>query len=315
MKPSQRIIAGAGTALLVANFIGGCASTADHAGATSTAGASRAASSSSTPSTAGAARTAAAFRALESRYGADLGVHAVDTRTGRTVDFDADRRFAFASTYKALAAGVLLRRDTGAQLSQTIHYTAADLVDYSPITEQHLSTGMSLGDIIAAALQYSDNTAANLMLEQLGGPQGLQSALRGLGDTTTNVDRTEPDVNTATPGDPRDTTTAAAIGTDLRAFVLGAALTPARRERLAALMRGNTTGGPYIRAGVPADWTVGDKTGNGGWGTRNDVGVAWLPDGDTVVVSILSDRHTSGASSDDALLADATKAVVAGLGD
>lgn len=234
--------------------------------------------------------------------------------TGRTVTYNADERFAFASTYKALAAGVLFERETDAQLAATVHYTSADLVDYSPITGQHVTTGMSLHDVIAAALQYSDNTAANLMLKQLGGPAGLQKALRKLGDTTTNTDRPEPDVNTAIPGDLRDTTTPAAIGADLRRFVLGDALTPARRSAMKQLMLGNTTGAPWIRAGVPTGWTVADKTGNGGYGTRNDIAVAYRPNGDPVVISILSDRNVANAASDDGLLADATREVVAALG-
>jgi beta-lactamase class A len=145
--------------------------------------------------------TTAAFAALEKKYSADLGVSATDVRTGRTVAYNAGERFAFASTYKALAAGVLFDRETDAQLAATVHYTSADLVDYSPITERHVATGMSLHDVIAAALQYSDNTAANLMLKQLGGPAALQKALRALGDSTTNTDRPEPGVNTAIPGD------------------------------------------------------------------------------------------------------------------
>ncbi|MFI9270804.1 class A beta-lactamase [Kitasatospora sp. NPDC052896] len=254
-----------------------------------------------------------ALAEIEQRYHARLGVYAVDTATGRTVAYRADERFAYASTYKALAAGVLLGRDTDAQLDHVITYGASDLVQYSPVTSQHVGAGMALRDIIAAALEYSDNTAANLMLSQLGGAAELQAALRGLGDPTTNVDRTEPTLNEATPGDPRDTSSPRALGTDLRAFVLGNVLPSNRAQLLTGWLVANTTGGPYIRAGVPSGWKVGDKTGNGGYGTRNDIAIAWPTSGAPIVIAVLSDRGSAGASSDDALIADATRATLAAL--
>jgi beta-lactamase class A len=253
------------------------------------------------------------FAALEARFHARLGVYALDTGTGRAVAYNADERFAYCSTFKALATGLLLERDTSAQLSQVIHYTAGDLVEYSPITAQHVSAGMTLRAIMAAALDYSDNTAANLLLNRLGGPRRLQEALRRLGDTTTDADRTEPTLNDATPGDPRDTSTARALATDLREFVLGNVLPESRRELLTGWLLANTTGGPYIRAGVPRGWKVGDKTGNGDWGTRNDIAIAWPPGGAPVVIAILSRRGSANATSDDALIADATKAALAAL--
>lgn len=258
-------------------------------------------------------RAARALAHLENRFHARLGVYVLDTGTGRTVTYRADERFAYCSTLKVLAAGILVKRDTDAQLNQVVPYRAADLVDYSPITSQHTGPGMRLRDIIAAALQYSDNTAANLMLRQLGGPRRLQAALRGLADTTTDVDRTEPALNEATPGDPRDTSTPRALGTDLRRFVLGNALPAGRRHLLTTWMLGNTTGGPYIRAGVPASWRVADKTGNGGWGTRNDIAIAWPPSGPPVVIAILSHRGSANAPSQDALIADAATAALGAL--
>ncbi|MBV9796115.1 MAG: class A beta-lactamase [Actinobacteria bacterium] len=265
------------------------------------------------PAAAAQARTAQALAQLERRFSARLGVYVLDTGTGRAVAYRADERFAFCSTAKALSAGLLLRRDTGAQLDQDVHYTATDLVDYSPITSRHTGTGMRLRDIMAAALQYSDNTAANLMLDQLGGPQQVQTALRGLHDTTTDVDRTEPTLNDATPGDIRDTSTPRALGTDLRQFLLGNALTVSRRQLLTNWLLGNTTGGRYIRAGVPAGWKVADKTGNGDWGTRNDIAVAWPPSGAPFVIAVLSHRGSANAPSEDALIADATKTAISAL--
>ena len=251
------------------------------------------------------------FAGLERRFHARLGVYALDTGTGDAVAFNADERFAYCSTYKALATGMLLQRDTSAQLGEVVHYTAGDLVEWSPVTSRHVRTGMTLRAVMAAALDYSDNTAANLLLNQLGGPRGLGEALRRLGDDTTNTDRTEPTLNDVSPGDTRDTTTPRAIGTDLRRLVLGNALPTGRRQLLTGWMLANTTGGPYIRAGVPHSWRVADKTGNGEWGARNDIAVAWPPGGGApIVIAILSNRESINATSDDALISDATTAAL-----
>jgi beta-lactamase class A len=254
------------------------------------------------------------FARLEQTFHARLGLFAVDTGSGRTVAYRADERFAHCSTFKALAVGVLLKRVPGTQLDQVVHYRSSDLVSHAPVTSQHVSTGMTLRALSIAALQVSDNTAANLISTRLGGPQGLQAALRGLGDQVTNVDRTEPGLNTATPGDTRDTSTPRALATDLRGLVLGDLLPAGPRGLLTGWLLGNTTGGPYVRAGVPSGWKVGDKTGTGGYGTRNDIAVAWPPTGAPVVISVLSDRGRQNAPSNDALIADATRQALAALG-
>jgi len=253
------------------------------------------------------------FPEIERRFGARLGVYAIDTGTGRTVTHRADERFAHASTFKALLAAVLLRRLTDADLRRVVRYTEADLLEYAPITSQHVTTGMTVDALIAAAVQYSDNTAANLLLEEVGGPQGLQRELRRVKDRITNTNRIEPALNEATPGDKRDTSTPRQLGQDLRTYVLGDVLPTARRQKLTDLLIGNTTGGPYIRAGVPSGWRVGDKTGSGGYGTRNDIAVVWPPTGQPLIIAVQSDRGVPGAPSDDALIAEATKAVISAL--
>jgi beta-lactamase class A len=253
------------------------------------------------------------FSDVEHRFGARLGVHAIDTESGRTVAYRADERFAHASTFKALLAGVLLRRLSDADLRRVVKYTKADLLEWAPITSQHVATGMTVDALIAAAVQHSDNTAANLLLARIGGPKGLQKDLRELDDRTTVVSRNEPALNEAVPGDKRDTSTPRALGTDLRRLVLGEVLPAPRRQKMAGLLLGNTTGGPYIRAGVPSGWKVGDKTGSGGYGTRNDIAVVWPPTGRPIVIALQSDRGVPDAPSADALLAEATKLVVASL--
>jgi beta-lactamase class A len=318
-KLTGRATAAAVALGVTAGALTGCTSATRPAAAAKT-GAS--ASASADPDTAASAATdvtttadAAAFGKLESRYRARLGVYAVDTGTGRTVAFQADQRFAFCSTIKAFAAGTLLRRDTDAQLGQTLTYSSSDLVDYSPVTSQHVHGGMTLTAVMTAAIEVSDNTALNLMLGQLGGPTALQSALRSLGDSTTNVDRDEPTLNSAVPGDVRDTSTPRALAEDLRAFVLGDVLPADRRAQLTSWLEANTTGGPYIRAAVPAGWKVGDKTGNGDYGTRNDIAVLWPPHGAPIVIAVLSNRgDDANASSADGLIADATRLALRQLG-
>lgn len=313
MKISGRVAAATASIGLAAGALGACSSNP----ATSTAAAHVTASVTPTATAATASPTldSAAFEQLESRYQARLGVYALDTGTGRTVAFQADERFAFCSTIKAFAAGELLRRETDAQLAQTITYSASDLVDYSPVTSQHVHGGMTLTAVMSAAIEVSDNTALNLMLNQLGGPAGLQGALRKLGDTTTDVDRNEPTINTAVPGAIQDTSTPRAMAEDLRAFVLGDVLAGPRRARLTSWLQANTTGGPYVRAAVPSGWKVGDKTGNGDYGTRNDIAVLWPTHGAPIVIAVLSHRGTQNASSADGLIADATRLALQGLGN
>lgn len=245
------------------------------------------------------------FTQLESQYDARLGVYAIDTGTGKSVTYRADERFAYASTSKALLAGAILAKGGTTELDQIIKYTHEDLVPYSPITEKHLNAGMPMREVIAAALQYSDNTAANLMFKHLDGPTGLQKALKAIGDNTTHVDRTEPDLNEATPNDIRDTTTPKAIGTDLYKYAIEKGLPKDEQELLTGWLKENTTGAKLIKAGVPAEWVVGDKTGAGSYGTRNDIAVIWPDTGAPIVLAVMSSKTTKDAKYDDSLIADA----------
>ncbi|MET7960515.1 class A beta-lactamase [Micromonospora zamorensis] len=251
------------------------------------------------------------FRQLEERFDARLGVYAIDTGTGRTVQYQADERFAYASTFKALAAAEVLDETTDAELDRVVRYSADDLVTYSPITEQHVAEGMTLRAIADAAVRYSDNTAGNLLLRRLGGPQKFEKELRGIGDKVTDPARYETALNEGTPGDRRDTSTPRALAGSLRAYAVGDALEPSDRDILNGWLRGNTTGGALIRAGVPAGWVVGDKTGSGGYGTRNDIAVIWPPDRAPIVLAVLSSRDEKDADYDDALIAEATKVAMA----
>lgn len=260
------------------------------------------------------ASSARAFEQLESRYEARLGVYAIDLTTGQEVGYRADERFAFASTFKALAAGALLA-DQSIDPEEAIPVTPEMIIDHSPVTEQHVGRTMTLAEAADAAIRFSDNAAANILLDRLGGPAGFQAALRTLGDATTRSDRREQELNDWKPGDERDTSTPQALATTLHTVLLGDALADERRRLLVDWMKNNTTGDELIRAGVPSGSTVADKTGAGGtFGTRNDIAVVWPPSGGPVAVAILSNRHDHDADYDNTLIADATRVVWKTLG-
>ncbi|MYW17399.1 class A beta-lactamase [Streptomyces sp. SID2955] len=245
---------------------------------------------------------------LEQRYGARLGVYARNVRTGRTLAHRAGERFAMCSTFKAFAAAAVLRDRAGcAPLNRVVHYPPLDLLPNSPRTTEHQATGMTVADLCAAAIQYSDNAAGNLLLREIGGPAGLTRFYRSLGDRTSRLDRWEPELNTAIPGDPRDTTTPEAVAASLEHVTLGRALAPAGRERLVGWLKGNTTSAARFRAGLPGEWTVADKTGTGSYATANDIGVAWTTRGTPVVLVVLSTRPTPDAAVDEKLVEEAAR--------
>ncbi|MFG3533155.1 class A beta-lactamase [Streptomyces sp. NPDC047917] len=254
------------------------------------------------------------FKDLERKYDARLGVYAIDTGTGREVTHNDGERFAHASTFKALAAGAVLRKYSMGGMGEVIKYSREDLVSDSPVSEKHVGTGMSLSALCDAAVRFSDNTAANLLLDRLGGPRGLDAVLAGIGDDVTRMEHREPELNRWSPGATSDTSTPRALAGDLRAFVLGDLLGSGERAQLTKWLRTNTTGAELIRAGMPRGWVVGDKTGSGGsYGTRNDIAVVWRPDGAPLVVAILSNRFQKEAEYDNALIAEAASVVAGAL--
>lgn len=252
-------------------------------------------------------RTQRAFGELERKFDARLGVYALDTGSGRTVTHRPDERFAYASTCKALLAGAVLDKNSLRQMDRLVRYGRDVLISNSPVTERHVDTGMTLRELCDAAVRYSDNAAANLLFRELGGPRGLQDALRALGDDVTRCDRYEVALSDAVPGDLRDTSTPRALADDLRAYVLGTTLPADKRAVLTDWLKRNTTGDHTIRAGTPDGWQVGDKTGSGGYGTRNDIGVVWPPGAAPITLAVLSDRDTKDAERADALIARAAE--------
>lgn len=256
------------------------------------------------------------LEAIERRHGGRLGVAILDTATGRRINHRGEERFAMCSTFKwLLAAQVLARVDRDEEsLDRRIVVSAADLVSWSPVAETRTGeAGMTVAELCEAAVTRSDNTAANLLLATIGGPEGFTAFARSLGDDWTRLDRIETALNSAIPGDPRDTTTPAAMLRDLQAVLLGEVLQPASRERLVGWLVGNKTGDARLRAGLPNDWRVGDKTGSGAHASHNDVGIAWPPGrAPLLVAAYYGEAGDTTQEQRDAVLADVGR-IVAGL--
>ncbi|WP_204076653.1 class A beta-lactamase [Planotetraspora phitsanulokensis] len=258
------------------------------------------------------------LRRLEQQHHGRIGAYAIDTGTGRALSHRAGELFPTLSTFKAMVSAAVLRKarqsDPGL-MDRVVRYTSRDLKDYSPVTGKHVTTGMTVAELCDAAITMSDNTAGNLLLKQIGGPAGLTAFYRTLGDSVSRLDRWETELNVWKPGEKRDTTSPAAYARDLRALTLGDALEPADRTRLIGWMDDAETGDARIRAGLPEDWTVGDKTGTGPtYGTTNDIAVVRPPSGAPVVMVILTNRRAADGASDDKVVAKTAAILATGLG-
>ena len=248
---------------------------------------------------------------LENTFGARLGVYAAVIGTDRVIAHRADDRWAFCSAFKGLAAAALLAAPN-ARLDKRITYTERDLLlpDSAPITKDHVATGMTLRALCDAAIRYSDGTAGNLLLRELGGPAALTEYVRtSLGDTVTQSVRPEPTLwSEWTPGDLRDTTSPRAIGEDYRKIVLDEILPAPHRRFLRGLLETanvRVNSKERIRAGVPQGWKVADKTGTGGsYGIANDIAIVWpVNSAAPLLMSIMSDQTAKEAKANNVLIA------------
>lgn len=251
---------------------------------------------------------ASPFAALESN-GGTLGVFALDTGSDRTLSYRADERALMCSTFKVVAVGaVLARADWGKEsLDRRIAFTRADLLPYSPVTTARVGEGgLTLEELCAAMIQASDNTAANLVMETLGGPAGVTAYARTLGDRTFRLDRRETELNLRS-GD-LDTTTPRAMAMTLRKLVLGRALSSVIRLRLDDWMRTATPGAKRLRAGLPKDWVVGNKAG-GGPDQTNDLAIARPPGRAPIVIAAYYHDPANPPRSPEDVLADVGRIV------
>lgn len=232
---------------------------------------------------------AARIAEIERDLGGRIGVAILDTANNRSIAYHATDRFPMCSTFKFLLAAAVLQRvdKKEEQLNRNIANSSVDLLEWAPVTKQHVQDeNMTVDALCAAAVEYSDNTAANLLLQTIGGPQGLTEFVRSLGDPITQLDRNEPTLNTAIKGDERDTTTPASMLNDLKSLLLDEKLSAAGRRRLEGWLVKNTTGDKRLRAGLLSTWQIGDKTGTGENGARGDVAIARPPDRAPILIVV-----------------------------
>lgn len=255
---------------------------------------------------------AAAFQQLEADHQTRIGVYAWNTEDGSVLRYRAQERFPYCSTFKVLLVGELLRQNDLEKLNENIMYTQADILSYAPVTGKHLATGMTLAELCSAALRLSDNTAANLLLRYIGGMRAFRQSLFALNDKVTIPVRQEPELNESLPGDWRDTSTPEQMALDFAAYTKGDILSAEKRRQLLLWMMGNPFTDSLIRAGVPVDWQVVDKSGGSSlYGTRNDIALLLPPGHQPIVLVIMTTHSDSAAKSDDALVAAAAKIAVA----
>jgi beta-lactamase class A len=254
----------------------------------------------------------AVIAAIERQSGGRLGVSALDTESGQRILHRADERFAMCSTFKLLLIGAELHRaEKGEeQLDRRIAYTKADIMHHSPVAEAHLTVGsLTVGRMAEAVIRDSDNTFATLLLNAIGGPSAVTRYARSLGDRVTRLDRTEPVLNSAIKGDPRDTTSPRAMMEDMRLLVLGDALSDASRKALTEWLIGCNTAAGRIPAGLPAGWKSGNKTGTGDNGTTNDVAIIWPPDRKPILLSVYFTESKLDDAGCEKVIADVARVV------
>jgi beta-lactamase class A len=251
------------------------------------------------------------FAQIESNSKGRLGVAVLDTQTGFHAELHGNSRFPMCSTFKFLAAAAVLKRiDRGqSQLDKLIKFDTKDVVTGSPVTRDHVESGMTLADLCEAALKQSDNTAGNMLLKEINGPSGLTAFARSLGDPVTRLDRWETELNEAVPGDARDTTTPVSMLNNLKQAVLGNQLSEQSRRKLTEWMLANKTGDARLRAGLPGDWRVADKTGTGQRGTSNDIGVFWPPERKPILLAAYLTGSQASVEERNMTIADVAKAV------
>ncbi|GCA99175.1 beta-lactamase [Mycolicibacterium sp. NCC-Tsukiji] len=258
------------------------------------------------------------FADLEDRYQALIGVYAVDLESSATVEHRADERFAMCSTFKAYAAARILQMATAgkANLDAMVPITAGDIVVNSPVLSEAVGARMALREICAAALSQSDNAAGNIMLRTIGGPSALTDFARSIGDSQTRLDRWEPALNEAAPGDLRDTTTPRALCGGYRAILAGDALSGAAQFQLRRWMEETATSTRRFRAGLPEGWTSADKTGGGDYGSTNDAGMLIGPKRERVMLTVLVRTRTvrRDAGPFNEAIAESVRSVLARLG-
>jgi len=252
------------------------------------------------------------FTNLEASSGGRLGIYAINTEDGTSIQYRAKERFPFCSTAKTVVVAAILKQSMSNKdlLKERITYKKEDINSYAPVTKKHLHDGMTISELCAAAITQSDNTAMNLLIKKLGGLHAINNFARYIGDNTFRLDRFEPNLNSAIPNDDRDTSTPMAMALDLQKIVFSNVLGASQRAQFIIWLKNNITGYAKIRAGAPKNWVVGDKTGGGDYGTTNDIAVIWPPGCKPIVVAIYFTQNTKTAAPRDDVIAKAIKLLI-----
>jgi len=256
------------------------------------------------------------IRAIEGKLDARIGVAVNILASDMSWEYRSDERFPLSSTFKPIACAALLHRVDAGQdnLERKVYYAEEELVTYSPVTQNRWRpAGMTLSELCEATITVSDNTAGNLILEAIGGPAAVTGFARVAGDELTRLDRWETALNEAMPGDVRDSTTPAAMAYLLETLLFGDLLTVDSRNRLKDWLEGNKVGDALLRAGIPRDWEIGDKTGAGGYGSRSVAAVMWPPNGDPVIATVYITETDSSFDERNAAIADIGRAIAKAL--
>lgn len=251
--------------------------------------------------------TISIFRKLEKQYHGRLGLYAVNTANHQSIAYHANRRFPLCSTAKLMVVAAILKQSESSPnlLNKRLYFTKNFLIasGYAPITRHHLKSGMTIAQLAQAAIEASDNTAANLLIRQLGGPSAVTKFARSIGDQSFQLNRNEPSLNSATPGDKRDTSTPKAMAKSLKTLLLGKALSHHSRLKLTNWLINSKTGSHQIRAVLPKTWRVGDKTGTGAYGTTNDIAIIWPTiNSKRIILAVYFTQDTVAATPNDKLI-------------
>lgn len=253
------------------------------------------------------------IKQVERNLDARVGFAAYDTETGMRWQYNSEERFALSSTFKTLACAALLNRvDEGKeQLNRSVSVSSSDLVTYSPILEKYAdSRDITLFELCEATMTTSDNTAANLIMQSLGGPSSITAFARQLGDDVTRLDRWETELNESAPGDERDTTTPSAMIGNLEQLMLGNVLTDESRDQLASWLINNQVADALFRSAVPSDWIIGDRTGAGGFGSRSITAIIWPLERKPVLVAFYITETTASFQERNAAIAQIGRVLI-----
>ncbi|MGH1352943.1 MAG: class A beta-lactamase [Methyloligellaceae bacterium] len=256
------------------------------------------------------------IKEVEQRLGgARIGMATYDLETGKRLQYNADQLFPLSSTFKVFLCGAILGKvDKGKEkLSRTVRYSREQIVSYSPVTKDNIPNGMTVGELCHSTVTMSDNTAANLLMETIGGPGGLTDFMKDLGDKITRIDRWETELNQGKPEDVRDTTTPNAALTSLHKLLFGKILSERSKQQLATWMIQDQVAASLFRKNLPEGWKIGDKTGAGGYGSRSIIAVIWPPKRKPVIATLYITGNKASFKERNMAIADIGQALFLSL--